>query len=489
MSASASSSPSASKQTPPDDSDAAPPAPRGKRATSLRVVSGLGESPDAPAVGGEKALDLDPRTYGRALDCIHCGLCLPACPTYAENGLEADSPRGRIVLMKNLADGAIEPTDSVLEHLDLCLDCRACETACPSGVVYHELIEETRERLRVARKKSAVDRLVEAMFFRVFPFPTRLKLSMLPVRLLQKAGLWSLFMRSRLASKLPAKLSKMQQMLPTSGPLWERNLAERYPADERGKVEGRPRAVVGLLSGCVGGVLFQPVNRETIGVLTRIGCDVIVPRRQMCCGAIHHHGGKVRQATAMARRNIDVFESAAVDYVVNNAAGCGAMLKDYTHLLRDDPRYASRAETFVKKNRDICELLVELDPPRPTHEVRERVTYHDACHLTHAQRLAEPPRRVLAWIPGLRITALPEAEMCCGAAGTYNLAQPEMARRLAERKLQHIRATNADLCATGNVGCAMQIQSEADRLDMPLRVTHPISLLYRSYCGESDSIQ
>ncbi len=438
---------------------------------------------------GLSILDLDKRTYARALDCVHCGLCLPACPTYTENGLEADSPRGRIHLMKSLADGRIEPTDSVLEHLDLCLDCRACETACPSGVVYHELIEETREKLNVDRPKTFVDRMVESMFFHVFPHPTRLKLAMLPVRLMQKIGLWKFVTADAIRKRLPIKLDKMQQMLPNdaTAPIWESNLATHYPAI------GEKRATVGMFAGCVGSVLFQHVNRQTIAVLQRAGCDVVVPKTQQCCGAIHHHGGKMHDAMNMAIANISAFDfyknpdgsHTGIDYIINNAAGCGAMLKDYDHLLRDHPQYAEKSKQFVAKNRDICELLVELDPPRPTHAVNRTVTYHDACHLAHAQKITAAPRQILSWIDGLTVIALPESDMCCGAAGTYNLSQPDMARDLATRKLNHIKTTGANTCLTANVGCSMQIQSEAHRIHMDLNVAHPISLLYEAYTGQT----
>lgn len=453
---------------------------------TLRVVSGLGDAPDRQPTNQSgpvalAALQLDPRTYDRALDCVHCGLCLPACPTYTENGLEADSPRGRIYLMKGLADGKIDPSDSVLGHLELCLDCHACETACPSGVVYHELIEQTRGHLLAHRKLSAIDRLVQMIFFHLFTDPNRLKLAILPARILQRIGLWRLL--AAVGQKLlPAQLAKMQQMLPSRGPLWQSNLREKYSADPKARADGKSKATVGFLAGCVGSVVFQDINRETIALLQHAGCDVLVPKAQVCCGAIHHHGGKIEKAAALARTNIEAFEG--VDFIVNNAAGCGAMLKDYAHLLRDDAQYAERAKAFVKRTRDISELLIELKPSLPTNRLEQTVTYHDACHLVHAQRLAEPPRQLLGWIPGLTVVDLSESDMCCGAAGTYNLSQPQMARQLAERKIKHIQSTNATTCVTGNVGCAMQIQSEAERLGIELQVVHPVSLLYQSYFAD-----
>ena len=451
----------------------------------VRIINGL------EAIENQRArqenrplpmLQLDRRTYDRALDCVHCGLCLPACPTYTENGLEADSPRGRIVLIKGLADGKIEPTDSVMKHLNLCLDCRACETACPSGVVYHELIEETRYHLAKFKRTTLLDRMVQIMFFKIFPHPLRLKLSMLGPRVLQKIGLWKLLV-SLSGKMLPAQLDKMQQMLPAVGPLWEKSLADRYPAHPQSSADGKPKAVVGLLAGCVGSVLFQAVNRQTIALLQIAGCDVVVPKAQRCCGAIHHHGGQIETARAFAIANIDAFSQAKVDFVVNNAAGCGAMLKDYAHLLRDDALHTGAADAFVSINRDICELLAELEMPPPTRPLSRTVTYHDACHLAHAQRLTEPPRHLLAQINGLTVIALRESDVCCGAAGTYNLSQPVMARQLAQRKIQCIQKTGARICVTANVGCAMQIQSEATRLGVDLHVVHPVTLLHEAYFG------
>jgi glycolate oxidase iron-sulfur subunit len=428
----------------------------------------LPPSPDEPTI------KLDERVYGRALDCVHCGLCLPACPTYTTNGLEADSPRGRIYLMKAMADGRIDATDSVVRHLNLCLDCRACEPACPSGVIYHELIEETRTELAERHRPSLVERIMGLAINRLFPYPTRLKLALLPVRLLQKARLWNPIRRLS-ARLLPAQLEKMQTMLPDSGPVWERRLAERYPA--RGETKMR----VGFFTGCVGAVLFQDTNRRAVELLQHLGCEVVVPRDQACCGAIPHHAANPREAERMARQNIAAFED--VHAIVTDIAGCGAMLKDYDFLLRDDDAWRDRAERFVERMRDISELLVDLDPPKPPHAVDRTVTYHDACHLAHAQKITTPPRQLLAMVDGLEVRDLPESDMCCGAAGTYNLMQPAMARQLAERKLGYIRESGAGICVTGNVGCAMQIDSEARRLGMEFHVVHPVDLLHEAYFG------
>jgi len=446
------------------------------------VIHGLGES--AKADPSARALPLDPRTYARANDCVHCGLCLPACPTYTTNGLEADSPRGRIMLIKGMADGKVEPTDAVLHHLELCLDCRACETACPSGVVYHELIEETREHLAGKTPRTRGQRMVGLVTHLLFPHPRRLKLSLLGPRLLQRVGLWNA--ACALTEKLlPAELGKMQRMLPTDGPLWEKPLRAFYPA--AGQRDG-PAQRVGFFAGCVGSVLFQEVNRQSVALLQHVGCDVVVAPRQRCCGAMHHHGGDTARARAFARRNIDAFLPAGMPedefpgVIVTNIAGCGAMLRDYAHLLRDDPAYAERAQAFESRVRDISEALLACDL-RPTRPIDATATYHDACHLLHAQKVADAPRQLLARIDGLELVRLAESDMCCGAAGTYNLTQPEMAMSLGRRKLEHIHATGASLCVTGNVGCAMQIDSEGRRLGRPVEVVHPVTLLHRATLG------
>ncbi len=427
-------------------------------------------------------LTLDPRTYGRALSCVHCGLCLPACPTYTETGHEGDSPRGRIQLMRGLADGAISLTPTVQEHLDLCLDCRACETACPSGVVYHELIEETRMRFAHTQRAGMQSRLMRALFFQLLTRPFRLKLALLPARLLQKLGIYALLRRSGVFGILPAGLAKMEQMLPGNGQLWPRALPEITPPPNR----ARPSMTIGFLPGCVGGVMFSEVNRKAVELLAAGGAEVVVPARQTCCGAIHHHNGDHDSAMSRARRNIDAFIPVGgkqCDLIVTAIAGCGAMLREYDVLLRDDAEYAARAKVFASRVRDVSEALIQLPLPEPRFSVNATATYHDACHLAHAQKVTAAPRKLLARVPGLKLVALPESDMCCGAAGTYNLTQPEMATKLADRKLRHIASTRAAMCITGNVGCAMHIQSRAHAAGQTLRVMHPVEILHRGIFG------
>jgi glycolate oxidase iron-sulfur subunit len=429
-------------------------------------------------------LPLDPRTFDRALACVHCGLCLPACPTYAQTGHEADSPRGRIQLMRALAEDRIELSASVRRHLDLCLDCRGCETACPSGVIYHELIEETRYRLADAATAPLSARLLGWFTSKVMVYPSRLKLALLPARLMQRAGLYGLFRRGGAMRLLPEWLRKMEQMLPESGTIWP-----RPPRRITRPASGSPRARVAFLAGCVGSVLYEQVNRQAIELLAAAGAQVIVPGSQVCCGAIHHHNGDWSEAQSLARRNIDVFMpdgSPPPDLIVSTIAGCGAMLREYGHLLRDDARYAARAADFAARVRDISEALLELGPPPMPYPVRRIATYHDACHLIHAQKVADAPRRLLAAVSGLKLVALLESDMCCGAAGTYNLTQPLMAADLARRKLANIVATGADTCLVGNVGCALHIGGQARADGLRLDVLHPVQVIHQAVFGDGE---
>jgi len=430
------------------------------------------------------ALKLDPRAFDRGLSCVHCGLCLPACPTFTQNGHEGDSPRGRIQLMLGLARGEIEATPSVREHLDLCLDCRGCESACPSGVVYHELIEETRARLDDPAQLSGQQRLLRLIFFKIFVHSTRLKMALLPVRILQKLGLYARLQRSGLMNIPPAGLRKMELMLPPAGDLWPKPLPELTLARLTDKP---PARVVAFFPGCIGSVMFNEVNRKAVELLSAAGVDVISPRTLGCCGAINHHSGDHHTAREFARYNVDQMvpeTGPRADFIATNIAGCGAMLREYDVLLRDYPRYAERAREFASRVRDISEVLAELGMPAMQHRVEATATYHDACHLAHAQRVTKQPRQLLASIPGLTLIPLPDSDMCCGAAGTYNLTQPEMSKKLAERKLNNVLYTGASICVTGNVGCAMQIQSEAAARGLSLRVLHPVELLHQAVFGE-----
>lgn len=429
--------------------------------------------PVLPTPSQASALTLDPHTYARGLSCVHCGLCLPVCPTYTQTWNEADSPRGRIELMLALSDGKIAPTESVQKHLDLCLDCRACETICPSGVIYHELIEGMRPKLHAARRQSVSSHLLRWVFLHIVTHPTRLKLAMLPARLMKRLDL---------LNWLPASMKKMAAITPMEG----RAFPAPLPEFVRGKPTHKPKVRVAFFQTCVGSVMYDRVNRQAIELLSACGADVLVIPANHCCGAIHHHNDASQNAQEMARRNIDALKlgtADAPDLITSTVAGCGAMLHDYPYLLRDYAAYRDRAEQFASRVRDISQVLLQLGLPEMKTPVNETVSYHDACHLVHAQQVSVEPRKLLMQIPGIKLIALPESDTCCGAAGTYNLTHPQMASELAERKLRNIAATGCRTLVAGNVGCAMHIQAEANARGNVLTIVHPVELLHRAVFG------
>lgn len=431
-------------------------------------------SSDTPAKNPGSGID-----YELFLDCVHCGLCTASCPTYAELGNENDSPRGRIYLMRAVTDGRLALNDEVRRHLELCLDCRACETACPSGVQYGKLIEPFRVAMEqpadsVVPTKTA-DWFHRWILFGLFPYPDRLRKALAPARIAQRLGLMKLAETTGLLRLLPPRLRQLVAMLPPPR-------KEAKPLPEVLPAIGRRRARVALFTGCIGDVMFRHTNWATARVLQQNGCDVVVPPGQACCGAIHFHAGSSDPARDMGDTNVSAFDYKGVDAVVVNVAGCGSMLKDYGHHWHDD-RQPERA-AFAAKVRDINEFLDGLGLIAPEGEIPLTATYHDACHLGHAQKIREAPRKLLAKIPGLKLKELPETELCCGAAGTYNLTEPEMAGRLSRRKLQNILSTGADLVVTANAGCILQIAREARQQGHKLGVMHPIELLDCSYQGQ-----
>ena len=413
-------------------------------------------------------------------DCVHCGFCLPTCPTYLLWGEEMDSPRGRIALMKQGVEGQTGLTDHMIRHFDQCLGCMACVTACPSGVQYDKLIEATRAQVTRRAPRSPADRLFRSMLFALFPHPNRLRALVPALWLYQRAGLQRLTQTDALSRQLPERLRGMEAVLP---PVRLRDTRSHLPAYVPA-AEGRaPRRRVGLLSGCVQQVFFDPVNAATIRVLAAEGCDVVVPSSQGCCGALSIHAGREAEGLDYARRLIDAFEDAGVDTIAVNAAGCGSNLKDYGYLLRDDPAYAARAQTFSEKVRDVTELLAALEPVAPRHPLPLRVAYHDACHLAHAQGVRRQPHAVLRAIPELEVLDIPEADICCGSAGIYNLLEPRAAAELGERKARNILKVRPQAIATGNPGCLLQITSALERLGERIPTLHPVELVDASIRG------
>ena len=407
-------------------------------------------------------------------DCVHCGFCLPSCPTYVLWGEEMDSPRGRVYLMKEGLEG--EPMDdTMVRHLDQCLGCMACVTSCPSGVQYDKLIESTRAQVERRWQRPASERLVRAAVYGLFPYPRRLRALRGPLRAYQASRLGPLLARTGLLARLPASLQAMESLAPRLGPVAA--IPARTPA------VGTRRRTVGLLTGCVQGAFFPDVNAATVRVLAAEGCEVVVPPRQGCCGALSAHGGLEEQSIAFAKRVIEVFEQADVETVVVNAAGCGSNLKEYGHQLRDEPRWAARALALAERVRDVTELLDELGPVAERHPLPMTVAYQDACHLAHAQGVREQPRRLLRGIPGVELRELTEAEICCGSAGTYNILQPEPARELGLRKARAVLATGADVMVTANPGCWMQVATTLAQLGTRLPVAHTVQVLDASLHG------
>jgi glycolate oxidase iron-sulfur subunit len=403
-------------------------------------------------------------------DCVHCGFCLPACPTYSLWGEEMDSPRGRIHLMKQYVEGT-PMTPEMAGHFDACLGCMACVTACPSGVRYDVLIETTRAEVERVHPRPWTDRAFRALVFGLFPYPRRLRALRLPLKLGER-----IMPRLRpLLERLDPRLAAMAELAPP--------VSRRIRLPGLVEARGERRAVVGVLTGCVQAEFFPRVNAATVRVLALEGCDVVIPQGQGCCGALSVHSGRKEEAARFARRTIETFERAGVDTVIVNAAGCGSSTKEYAELLAGDPAWATRARAL--RFLDLAEFLAELGPAAERHPLPITVAYHDACHLAHAQGIRSEPRALLASVPGLKLREVPDAAMCCGSAGTYNLFQPEAARDLGDRKAEQVLTVGADLLVSANPGCTMQIASAARRRGEEIRVAHTAEVLDASLRGLS----
>ena len=390
----------------------------------------------------------------KSLACVHCGLCLSSCPTYLETGNENDSPRGRIYLMRALQNGQLPLDDISVRHIDLCLGCRACEAACPSCVKYGELLEHTRDHVERNYSRGWFQTFLRRVAIeQIFPFPWRLKLGLLPGRIAKmlKVG-WLLpgFARDAL-DLIPDRIS--------GGTLPETSTAS-----------GEPRGRVGFIEGCVMRVMFADTNRASVRLLNEAGWEVLTPPTQECCGALYAHSGQLEKARECARRNIAVFEDLNLNTIIINAAGCGSTLKDYGTLLENDVKWAKRAKAFSTKVKDLTE---HLDASRYSpHSSDMKVTYHDACHLAHPQGITTEPRTLVKTVAGENFIELPESDVCCGSAGSYNLTEPEMAARLQQRKIDNIISTGADVVVTSNPGCLLQIQSGLKKAGAKVRVIH-----------------
>ena len=428
--------------------------------------------------------DLD---YSVVQQCMHCVLCLPTCPTYDATKLERNSPRGRISLIRSIADGDLSATRAFADEMYFCLGCLACMTACPAGVNYAELFEQARAEAEASEVlTSPWRRVIRAVTLKwLFMDHSRLQVLGLMMRLYQQTGLQWLVRHSGVLRLMPKRLRDLEAMTPTIQPQFSDELIAPRTLPEK----GTPRYRVALLTGCAQDLIFSDVNLDTLEVLKRNGCEVITPANQPCCGSLHAHNGEWEAAKVLACRQIDSLPPESFDAIITNAAGCGSHLKHYASLLKDDPRYAERAEIWDAKVKDIHEWLVEIGFRRPKAKAAaaQQVTYHEACHLCHGQKIKSQPREVLNAIPGLELSELPESDWCCGSAGIYNIVQPEMANQLLDRKLGCIDSTGATTVATGNPGCLLHIQNGVRQQGKDLRLAHPITLLAEAYRRESES--
>lgn len=403
--------------------------------------------------------------------CVRCGLCLQNCPTFVQTGLETEGPRGRLYLMKALAEDIIEPTPNVVGHLDQCLQCRNCEAVCPSGVPYGRIMEHTRARLLNDERAPREWRMRSAFLRRVIANPTGLSAMTSALRLYSTTGLRAI------AERIPG-LRDRTLFAP---------LVRGKPFRETGLLAApaNPRQRVGILTGCIMPHAYGRVHRATVRVLAHNGCEVMAPEAQVCCGALHAHNGDLPKAMELARRNIDVFLEASVDAIVVNSAGCGAAMKEYGELLEGDEEYGDRAAQFSAMVRDVNEFLADLPFEPPGGRLEHTVTYQDSCHLAHAQRISEAPRQILNAIEGVKLVEMEHADRCCGSAGVYSLTQPEMSLSLLDEKMRYVRDTGATLVATANPGCMSQLEAGLRRHGLNGRVVHVVELLARAYVTES----
>ncbi len=442
--------------------------------------------PDAPHPLRLNALSvLNLPTVPALEDCIRCGLCLSVCPTYRPTGVEGDSPRGRIALVKAQVEAKADPdTPAFQEHMDLCLQCMACHSVCPTDVNAGAVVASQKAYMRATRTRTLRQRLLYHLVFKgVFPYYGRLELATAPLRLYKRSGLQWLVRRSGLLRRLPGPLRLMEALLPDRvGRPARGRIPEVTPPSGpvKRRPDGRPLRVAFHLC-CMNNVLFPDACAASVRVLARNGAEVVTPKNITCCGAPHETEGEMEVGRALARQNIARYEALDADYVITDAAACGAVFKHYGHWLERDARWRERAERFSAKVRDIHEFLIEVGLELPERPVRARVTYDDPCHLCHAQRIGVQPREILNAIPGLDYVELPEASWCCGSAGTYNITQPAMAETILRDKVEHIRGTGAEVIASANPGCMLQLEAGLRRHGVPGKVRHVIELLDESY--------
>jgi glycolate oxidase iron-sulfur subunit len=413
--------------------------------------------------------------------CVHCGFCLSTCPSYRVIGKETDSPRGRIYLMDGIQAGDIPLSSAVVQHFDSCLGCLACVTTCPSGVQYDQLIAATRPQIERNYPRSPLDRLFRQLIFSLFPYPDRLRILLIPLFFYQKLGVQTLVRASGLLQRLSPRLAAVESLLP---PITAQSFPDPLPFVI--PAQGEKRYRVGMVLGCVQRLFFPDVNEATIRVLTANGCEVVIPETQGCCAALPHHQGQEAQAQALARQMIDSFAETGVEAIIINAAGCGHTLKEYGHILQDDPTYRDKAKEFSSKVKDVQEFLSMVGLTAPLSPLQDEpltVVYQDACHLLHGQKISLQPRQLLRQIPGIRLRDPVDAALCCGSAGVYNMLQPAVASELGQQKVDQLLNTGATLIASSNPGCSLQIQKHLTLKGKAIAVMHPIKLLDYSIRG------
>ena len=419
--------------------------------------------------------------------CVHCGLCLNSCPTYRELGVEMDSPRGRIYQMIAVDEGRLALGESFVRHMDLCLDCRACETACPSGVEYGKLIEAARAQIEQHYPRPWLERALRRLVFHhIFPSPAALKASAFLLRCYQASGLQEIMRRGGLLEGLP-RLAQLDRLSPASeSPTFFSRIGRTFPA------HGTRRYRVALHSGCIANFAFARLQEATVRVLQENGCEVVAPAGQICCGALHVHAGLRELARDLARRNIDAFAREArrekFDAILTNAAGCGSTLKEYDYLLKDDAGSAPAAAAFSHQMKDVTEFLAEIGLVQMLQPIPQTVTYQDSCHLAHGQKIRQAPRQLMRAIPELRLVEMPLSDLCCGSAGIYNVTEMELAMQLLRSKMEAVNATGARVIATANPGCMLQLRAGVKLHGTGQEVLHVIELLDRARAGESAGV-
>ncbi|MBE9127360.1 MULTISPECIES: (Fe-S)-binding protein [unclassified Coleofasciculus] len=413
--------------------------------------------------------------------CVHCGFCLSTCPSYRVIGKEMDSPRGRIYLMDAIKNGEAPLAEGTTQHFDSCLGCLACVTTCPSGVQYDKLISATRHQVERNQPRSLPDRLIRTLIFTLFPYPGRLRVLLIPLYFYQKSGLQKLVRSTGLLKKIFPRLAAMEAILPQiTLDSFRDTLPDVIPA------QGEKRYRVGVILGCVQRLFFSPVNEATVRVLTANGCEVVIPKTQGCCAALPEHQGQTEQAKALARQMINSFEGTGVDFVIINAAGCGHTLKEYGHILEDDLEYREKAKDFAAKVKDVQEFLAEVGLTAKLSPLTDKpltMVYQDACHLLHGQKISVQPRQVLRQIPNVTLREPIDAALCCGSAGVYNMLQPDVADELGQQKVENLLNTGAELIASPNPGCSLQIKKHLQLQGKEMRLMHPMELLDCSIRG------